>query len=90
MAKSRERVDEERLIERYIEPDPLGVRISDAQLRDSGVSVWAMIGYLRLVDGDVERTARDYDVPVEAVDAALAYYRLHRAAIEGRLADRLV
>lgn len=65
-------------------------RISDAQIRDSGASIWAMIGYVRLIDNDVAQVARDYEVSEEAVEAALAYYRRHRLAIDGRLADTRV
>ena len=37
------------LIERRIESDPTGRSKADAQLRESGASVWAIIGYLRLL-----------------------------------------
>ncbi len=44
------------------------------------------MGHLGGEDGDVRRVADDYDIPVEAVEAALAYYREHRAVIDDRLA----
>jgi uncharacterized protein (DUF433 family) len=73
------------LIERYIEPDPH--RPDDARLREHGVSVWTLVGYWRDVAGeDVERVAEDYEVPVDAVRAALAFYENNRTLIDARLA----
>jgi hypothetical protein len=36
--------------------------------------------------GDREATARDYDIPLDAVHAADAYYHQHQDAIDGRIA----
>jgi uncharacterized protein (DUF433 family) len=80
-------VDEQQLIERYIDLDtdryPSGR--ADARLREYGVPVWALVGYLRVVDNDVDRVAEDYELPREAVEAALAYYRRNQAYIDARL-----
>lgn len=77
---------DQELITRYIEQHPRKLGVSEARLAGSKVAVWALVGYLRMVDGDVDRVAADYDLPREAVDAALAYYRQHRAALDLRLA----
>ena len=75
------------LITRYIELNPQRPGIDRARLKDYGVSVWALIGYLKqATGGDIARVAADYDVPIEAVEAALAYYRRHPAAIDARIA----
>lgn len=58
---------------------------SRARLRESGVPVWSIIGYLRMMDGDTTRVARAFRVPVEAIEAALAYYQRHEEAIDARL-----
>lgn len=61
----------DRRIEKYIEvPDSP----ADAWIRGYGTPVWALIAYLRVVQGDVDRVATDYELPREAVDAVLAYY----------------
>jgi len=74
------------LIEQYIEPHPSKPGISNARLTtDRHVPVWALIGHIDVVDGDVDQVARDYGVPREAVDAALAYYQRHKASIDARL-----
>lgn len=74
---------EERLItERITEPIQMG---QEARLRNSGVPVWAIIGYLQAVANDVEATARAHEVTVEDVRAAMAYYRQHREALDARL-----
>ena len=44
------------------------------------------MGYLEAVENDVARVADDYEVPREAVEAALAYYRRHREVIDARIA----
>lgn len=74
------------LIARWIEPHPWRGDVAEARLKEIGISVWALIGYLRMVDGDPARVAADYRIPEEAVTAAVAYYQQHRAAIDARLA----
>ncbi|MBI3971845.1 MAG: hypothetical protein HY332_11200 [Chloroflexi bacterium] len=77
---------EEELITQYVDPDPHGRGPAEARLRDYGTSVWALVAYyLDAVDHDLDRVARDYDVPREAVEAALAYYRRNQALIDARL-----
>ncbi|HEY8741672.1 MAG TPA: DUF433 domain-containing protein [Chloroflexota bacterium] len=81
-------MDEAALISRYIELDPRHPWPGDAHLRDSGVPVWAIIGHWRdATDGDAAAVARDYDLPLQAVQAALAYYQEHQAAITARLEE---
>lgn len=58
---------------------------SEARLRGYGVPVWALVGHLPAVDGDVARLAEDYGLPLAAAEAALAYYERHREAIDARL-----
>jgi len=72
-------------IDRYIEHDPQRPW-EDALMRENAVPVWAIVGYVLGTDGDCVKTANDYEIPVEAVDAALAYYQRHRTAIDARLA----
>ncbi len=77
---------ERELIERWIRQDPHDSDPAEAVLAESGISVWALIGHLQGVDGDVAEVAADYQVPCEAVEAAVAYYRKHQHFIEARLA----
>lgn len=74
------------LIERWIEPHPWRHNPAEVLLKGSALSVWALIGYLRMVDGDRHRTAVDYGITDEEVEAALAYYHEHQAVIDARLA----
>ncbi len=79
-------MDDAELIARYIEENPLRPGPADARLKDYGTAVWALVSYLdRAVHGDIEQAAMDYDVPVEAVQAALAYYHRHKAPIDARI-----
>ena len=75
----------DRLIERYIEPDPYRPGPGEARLKDFGVPVWALVGHMNAVHGRVAQVAEDYNLPVEAVEAALEYYRRHQATIDARL-----
>jgi uncharacterized protein (DUF433 family) len=86
-AMSTETMPNERLIARWIEPSPYLPGVDEARIRETGVPVWALIGYLPAVGDDPARVAHDYELPVEAVQAALAYYRKHRPAIDARLAQ---
>ncbi len=77
---------EEQLIERHIEMNPHKPWLAEARLKDYGIAVWALAGYLPTVGNDVARVAADYEIPHEAVEAALVYYRRHQALIDARLA----
>ncbi len=77
------------LIERYIEFDPRRPRLDEAQIKEYGIAVWAIIGRLEAAHGNIEEAA-DYDLPPDAVRAALAYYAHHREAIDARRAANRV
>lgn len=76
----------QQLIARWIEPHPWKGSAAEARLKESGISVWAIIGQLWAEGRDALRVAEDYEIPLEAVEAALAYYDQHRAVIDDRLA----
>lgn len=79
-------MSERELIARYIEEHPRYPGPEHALLMESGVPVWALIAHLQLAaGGDVDLTAADYQVPPEAVRAALAYYHQHRAVLDARI-----
>jgi uncharacterized protein (DUF433 family) len=79
-------VSDQELIERYIETPAAPPATNGAALRDYGVSVWALVAYYQAAGGDLKRVAADYHLPPEAVEAALAFYRQHRASIDARIA----
>jgi uncharacterized protein (DUF433 family) len=79
-------VTEEELIGRYVELNPHKPWLAEARLIGSAISVWALVGALPAVDGDLDKLAAAYDLPREAVDAAMAFYRRHRCLIDARLA----
>ncbi len=70
------------LVDRFVEPDPR--RPEDARLRGYGVSVWTLIGYLRVVGNDPQQVADDYEIPLEAVHAAIEFYHSNRVLIDAR------
>lgn len=76
------------LIARYIEENPHRPGADEVRLIGFGVSVWALIGYLHGV-GDPKQVAADYDLPPEAISAAIAYYEQHPAIIDARLAANI-
>jgi uncharacterized protein (DUF433 family) len=76
------------LIHRYIAPDPHHLGIAHYVLREYGISVWALVAYVETVGHDLDRVAGDYDIPVEQVRAALAFYAEHADAIDTYLASR--
>ncbi len=80
--------DTQSLVEHYIEDDRNCLVPAEARLRHFGVHVWAIVGYyLNAARQDISKVAADYDIPREAVDAALAYYEQHRTSIDARLAE---
>jgi uncharacterized protein (DUF433 family) len=72
-------------IDRYIEPNPHKPGEAEVRLREYGISVWAVIDYWYGVDLSKSTVARDYDIPLETIDAALAYYKAHKAVIDARI-----
>lgn len=80
-------MDDSSLIARYIDESPVYGGIADARLRDYGVSVWALVAYYLAADGSIDVVAHDYDVPREAVQAVLAYYRRHQCFVDARIHD---
>lgn len=77
---------EDELIERYIEFNPNRPGRDRAQIKDCGIEVWALIAYYREgAKRDIKRVAKDYDIPLDAVRAALAYYDRERNLIDARL-----
>jgi hypothetical protein len=73
------------LIAKYILRDPARPGRDRARTgTDEGtVAVGIVISYL--TGADIAEVARAYDVPKEAIVAAIAYYRRHRDLIDARL-----
>lgn len=74
------------LVAEYIEQNPHRPGADEARLKKHGVSVWAIVGYWKANSGTIAEVAAGYDVPVAAVEAAIAYYEGHKAVIDNRLA----
>jgi hypothetical protein len=83
------------VVEDPVRPGPVRVPVT---YDDVNVPVWAMIGqllYAHKWDPDSKRpqvnlvaqVAKDYAVPVIAVEAAILYYQEHRGAIESWLEE---
>lgn len=85
--KSRRVTSEEAsaLIERYIEHRTPQNSRADAVVRDTGVPVWALVGYLPAVEGNLNQVAQDYDLPLDAVIASIYYYSENKGAIDCRI-----
>jgi uncharacterized protein (DUF433 family) len=87
MAQTKQSLSDEELIARYIDPEwdryPAGR--ADARLKRYGVPVWALVGQLEAIGGDLDQLAADYEVPRDVVDAAMAYYRQNKKYIDARI-----
>jgi uncharacterized protein (DUF433 family) len=51
----------------------------------AGVPAWALIGWLEDDYSNADQVARDYAIPYEAMEAAIAFYERHKAVIDARL-----
>jgi uncharacterized protein (DUF433 family) len=72
--------------EQDIQPNPYRPGVDEAVLGDFGIPVWAVVGAIVLAHATPDEVARDYQIPVAAVRAALAYYERHKDAIDARIA----
>ena len=70
------------LIKRYIEEDPRMPGPGTARIMGTGLEVGMVISYLRGVGWDEAEVASGYDIPIEAVAAAHAYYHCHQLLID--------
>jgi hypothetical protein len=77
--------DEQDLIARWIEPDPHDRMANRSWIVDHAVSVLAVVLRWQALAGDIEAVARVLQVPVDAVEAALTYYRRHQAVFDARI-----
>jgi uncharacterized protein (DUF433 family) len=73
------------LVAEHIDANPHGRGPSEARLAEHGTSVWAIVAYWNATNHDTVEVARDFGVPVEAIEAALAFYRRHKDLIDARL-----
>jgi uncharacterized protein (DUF433 family) len=80
---------DQELIDRFIELDSSGAR-ADARVTGYGVHVWALVGYWQANGRDIDLVARDYELPREAVEAALAFYECHREIIDDRMQANVI
>jgi uncharacterized protein (DUF433 family) len=80
--------DMDALIGKYIEPAPGDARIGEYRLREEahGYPVWAVIGSLSPDGSNADEVARDFAIPLEAVEAVRAFYSRHRQTLDDRLA----
>jgi uncharacterized protein (DUF433 family) len=79
-------LSQDQLIEKWIERDPYHRGRGDVRLKKYYVHVWALVGYAAGVGGDLAKIAEGYDIPLEAVEAAMAYYERHKLLIDDRIA----
>lgn len=77
--------NEQQLIERWIDPASRKRGRAEARLKEYGVSVWILMSYWYYGQGDVDVVAEAYNLPREAVEAALAYYRQYQKYIDARI-----
>jgi len=77
---------EERAIARWIEPNPHKPGPAEAWVLPYCVSEWVIIRQLQIENDDVAEVAEFFEIPVEAVEAAVAYYHRHQAPIDERIA----
>jgi uncharacterized protein (DUF433 family) len=73
------------LIATHIEIQPHRPDPEEARVVGHGYPVWILVDALVAADHDLARVARDYELPEEAVRAAVAFYDRHRAAIDARI-----
>jgi len=73
------------LIAKYIEPHPAKPGRAYARVREYGVPVWALIGFLTEDFSNADQVARDYGIPHDAMDAAIAYYQQNKSHIDAWL-----
>lgn len=85
LCQSHSDEDLDALILAWLEIDPNREMRSEVRLQKYYIHVWAIVGAIEAYRGDLADAAAAYDVPVEAVRAALAFYSRNRAVIDARI-----
>ncbi len=78
-------VDIRAIIEQYVEQNPHELGRENARLKVHGVSVVAIVTALLYHGGDLYAVAGAYELPEEAVRAAIWYYGNNKQVIDARL-----
>jgi uncharacterized protein (DUF433 family) len=83
----RGNLDEQHLIERHVDlnTDRYPGGRADAWLRESGASVWAIVAFFDVYDGDLDKVAEHFDLSREEIEAALIYYQRNQRYIDARI-----
>ena len=74
--------DLDRLIETWLEVNPAKPIRAEVRTQIGAVPVWAIIGNLGTREDAITDLAAAYDLPNDAVRAALAYYQRHTSVID--------
>jgi uncharacterized protein (DUF433 family) len=77
--------DQIELMRTWLQDHPHRVSPWDVVVVPRFVSVWAIIGQVEASLGDLDDVAEAYEIPIDAVRAALAYYRRFPEVIEARI-----
>lgn len=75
------------LIARWIESNPHKADAAEAWVQPRCVSVWSIIRQLELEGGNASAVSAVYELPLEAIEAAAAYYEQHKQEIDARIDD---
>ncbi len=73
---------DDELIARYLEPNPYKLGKANYRLLESGMAMWVFAGRLEAANHDLAQIAWEYEISPAQIDAALAFYEQHRAAID--------
>lgn len=85
-AQGTEHLTDDALIDKYIFPSPRRGGIANMVVEPYVIPVWALIGSLLLWENATpEEVASSYEISLEAMQAAIAYYHRHKAVIEARI-----
>ena len=90
VAIQRTEQEKDALVAQYIAQDSSRAGLYNAYIVPHGPAVYMLISQFWAVNGgNVALAAADYDLTDEAVEAALAYYERHQAAIDARIEAHL-
>jgi uncharacterized protein (DUF433 family) len=75
---------EDDLIAPYIVENPCKPGRANARLIDYGIAVWASIGALEAAHNNIAEVAADYELPPDAIKAAIAFYQRYKEITDDR------
>ena len=83
--QQRPEPDRSALLKHHIELNPQRPAAYEARTSEDGIPIWVLVSSVDVAGGDIQSVADAYEIPCEAVEAALLYFLRYLDEITARI-----